>query len=156
MAESNNAEAGPSTPSVFPGPTPYHESSQFRNWRYSPEQLAQIRLELNRKSVQVVARNQELERVGSASRLRVVISNKLTSQKAQIELKHDPPNPAPAAAYLSVDDELLLLRFYCVQVSKICRLGFGLPEQVEATAISYLKRFYLKNSVMEWHPKTIM
>jgi cyclin H len=55
-----------------------------------------------------------------------------------------------------VDDELLLLRFYISQASKICRGGFGLPEVVESTAISYLKRFYLKNSVMEWHPKTIM
>lgn len=88
---------------------------------------------------------------------RILIAGyKLRIQKAQIELNHNPPNPAPAAAYLSVDDELLLLRFYCIQVSKICRHGFGLPEQVEATAISYLKRFYLKNSVMEWHPKTIM
>ena len=55
-----------------------------------------------------------------------------------------------------MEDELLLLRFYCTQVSQICRKGFGLPEVVESTAITYLKRFYLKNSVMEWHPKTIM
>jgi cyclin H len=57
---------------------------------------------------------------------------------------------------LSVEDELLLVRFYCSQCSNICRAGFGLPEAVEATAISYIKRFYLKNSVMEWHPKNIM
>lgn len=48
------------------------------------------------------------------------------------------------------------MRFYCSQCSNICRAGFGLPETVEATAISYIKRFYLKNSVMEWHPKNIM
>lgn len=64
--------------------------------------------------------------------------------------------PPPPATYLSVEDELLLLRFYIGQVSAVCRKGFGLPEMVEYTAISYLKRFYLKNSVMEWHPKTIM
>ena len=71
-------------------------------------------------------------------------------------MNHTPAASTPEAAYLSVDDELLLLRFYCVQIASICRKGFGLPEVVEATAISYMKRFYLKNSVMEWHPKTIM
>lgn len=65
-------------------------------------------------------------------------------------------DPPPTSEYLSVDDELLLLRFYCSQCSVICRKGFGLPEVVESTAISYLKRFYLKNSLMEWHPKNIM
>lgn len=30
------------------------------------------------------------------------------------------------------------------------------PEEVEATGISYLKRFYLKNTVMDWHPKNVM
>lgn len=64
--------------------------------------------------------------------------------------------PPPLATYLSVEDELLLLHFYIIQVSAVCRKGFGLPEVVESTAITYLKRFYLKNSVMEWHPKTIM
>lgn len=53
-------------------------------------------------------------------------------------------------------DELLLVRFYCSHTSTICRQGFGLSEVVEATAIAYIKRFYLKNSVMEWHPKSIM
>lgn len=33
---------------------------------------------------------------------------------------------------------------------------FRFPEEVEATAVSYLKRFYLKNTVMDWHPKNVM
>lgn len=77
-------------------------------------------------------------------------------QEAQISLGHEFTAPPPASTYLSVTDELLLLHFYISQASKICRGGFGLPEVVESTAISYLKRFYLKNSVMEWHPKVIM
>jgi hypothetical protein len=78
------------------------------------------------------------------------------AQEAQISLGHEFTAPPPASTYLSVTDELLLLHFYISQASKICRGGFGLPEVVESTAISYLKRFYLKNSVMEWHPKVIM
>jgi cyclin H len=55
--------ADPSTAPLVPGPSAYHESSQFRHWRYSPAQLDKIRGELNHKSVEVVARNQELEKV---------------------------------------------------------------------------------------------
>ncbi|KJD99926.1 cyclin H [Cryptococcus gattii NT-10] len=132
------SEAGPSKPSLTPGPSAYHESSQFRHWRFSPSTLDRIRSELNTKSVEVARRNTELEK------------------EAQKSLGHDIADPPPAATYLTVNDELLLLRFYCSQVSRICREGFGLPEVVESTAISYVKRFYLKNSVMEWHPKIIM
>ncbi|WVQ94860.1 hypothetical protein IAU59_001943 [Kwoniella sp. CBS 9459] len=139
------AQAGPSkqipsssSNTLTPGPTSYHESSQFRHWRYSPSTLADIRQELNARSVEVVTRNTALEK------------------EAQISLGHTYTEPPASASYLTVSDELLLLRFYCSQVSKICRQGFGLPEVVESTAISYLKRFYLKNSVMEWHPKNIM
>ncbi|CAD6572341.1 MAG: hypothetical protein TREMPRED_000504, partial [Tremellales sp. Tagirdzhanova-0007] len=135
----DQAEAGPSGSSnLTAGSTPYHESSQFLHWRYSPSQLQSIRSELNLKSVEIVGRNRVLEK------------------EAQISLGHDLTDPPAQTTYLTGEDEHLLLYFYCVQVSKICRHGFGLPELVEATAISYLKRFYLKNSVMEWHPKTIM
>jgi cyclin H len=61
MNSESNSEAGPS--SFAPGPTPYHETSQYRNWRYSPTQLSAIRAELNAKSVEVFTRNSELEKV---------------------------------------------------------------------------------------------
>ncbi|KAK8853355.1 hypothetical protein IAR55_004059 [Kwoniella newhampshirensis] len=139
MTLPSQPEAGPSTSSTLvPAPSPYHETSQFRHWRYSPSSLAQIREQLNQRSVEVVTRNTELEK------------------EAQVSLGHEFTNPPSSTTYLTVKDELLLLRFYCSQISKICRHGFGLPEVVESTAISYLKRFYLKNSVMEWHPKNIM
>lgn len=175
--KTHNAEAGPgpssSTFRSVSNQTPYQESSQFRYWRYSPNQLSDMRKALNEKSKEVVTRNQELERVCRFLSIfitnlslvkqfhtQVIISywewSTDIDQKAQSELHHPLPSPAPSTAYLSTDDELLLLRFYCIQVSKICKQGFGLPEVVEATAISYLKRFYLKNSVMEWHPKNIM
>lgn len=58
-------------------------------------------------------------------------------------------------AFLIAKDEQLLVKFYVHQVSQLCgRLRF--PEEVEATAVSYLKRFYLKNTVMDWHPKNVM
>ncbi|WVO16712.1 hypothetical protein L204_104393 [Cryptococcus depauperatus] len=138
QANSLKAETLTSQLSLAPGLSPFHESSQFKHWRFSLAALETLRLELNSKSVEVAKRNTELEK------------------KAQKSLGHDIPDPPPSTTYLTVADELLLLRFYCLQVSKICRQGFGLSEAVESTAISYVKRFYLKNSVMEWHPKIIM
>ncbi|CAK9780137.1 cyclin-like protein [Cutaneotrichosporon oleaginosum] len=134
MLEPHPPTPAPSRPR--PGLTAYHESSQFKHWRYSKAGLDKLRHELNEKSKEVTDRNVAAEKA------------------AQESLGHTSSLPTPA--YLSVDDELLLVRFYCSHASTICRQGFGSPEEVEATAISYIKRFYLKNSVMEWHPKVIM
>jgi cyclin H len=79
----------------------------------------------------------------------------LHDQEAQISLGHESKDPTPQASYLSVEDELLLLRQYLTQAALV-RQSFYLPEYVESTAMTYLKRFYLRNSVMDWHPKAIM
>lgn len=34
--------------------------------------------------------------------------------------------------------------------------AFKYPEIVTATAMTYLKRFYLRNTCMDYHPKNIM
>ncbi|EIW71913.1 hypothetical protein TREMEDRAFT_25459 [Tremella mesenterica DSM 1558] len=115
----------------------YQDSSQYLHWRYSSEQLYTIRYELNMKCAEKIKTNQRLER------------------EAQLSLGHD-LTPYTEPPRLNVTDELVLIRFYSSQISQICRKGFGLPEMVENTAITYLKRFYLKNSVMDWHPKNIM
>jgi len=48
-----------------------------------------------------------------------------------------------------------LVKLYLTKIPQLCAM-FRFPEEVEATAISYLKRFYLKNTVMDWHPKNVM
>ena len=47
------------------------------------------------------------------------------------------------------------MKLYVGKVAQLCG-HFRFSEEVEATAISYLKRFYLKNTVMDWHPKNVM
>lgn len=47
------------------------------------------------------------------------------------------------------------MKLYLTKIPQLCAM-FRFPEEVEATAISYLKRFYLKNTVMDWHPKNVM
>ena len=49
----------------------------------------------------------------------------------------------------------MLVKLYVGKISQLCG-HFRFPEEVEATAVSYLKRFYLKNTVMDWHPKNVM
>ncbi|KAL7424473.1 hypothetical protein Q5752_000157 [Cryptotrichosporon argae] len=133
------AGSGSSAPArAAPPATPYLGTSQYRHWRYTAAELGALRAELNAKSREVTAANVAAE------------------QQAQLALGQSASaSPPPPQAYLTVDDELLLVRFYCAQAAKIAR-AFGLPEAVEATAMSYIRRFYLKNSVMEWHPKNIM
>jgi len=62
---SNSGTATPAArPQLQPGATPYHETSQFKHWRYSRAGLAKLRSELNEKSKEVTAKNMAAEKVG--------------------------------------------------------------------------------------------
>jgi cyclin H len=58
-------------------------------------------------------------------------------------------------AFLNQDEEYTLVKLYVGKIAQLCG-HFRFSEEVEATAASYLKRFYLKNTVMDWHPKNVM
>ena len=62
---------------------------------------------------------------------------------------------APIPNVLSMDDELAIIRFYLLRVGRLVK-AFGLPSLVESTAMTFMKRFYLRNSCMQFHPKLIM
>ena len=72
--------------------------------------------------------------------------------------RSDSSTPVPSVAdiqHLTVADELSLVTFYLTKISQLCG-AFRFPEMVEATAMSYLKRFYLRNTCMDYHPKNVM
>lgn len=74
-----------------------------------------------------------------------------------MSLKEDLEMSTSAIEYLTVADEWSLVTFYLTKISQLCRASFfRFPETVEATAMSYLKRFYLRNTCMDYHPKNIM
>ncbi|WFD32057.1 hypothetical protein MSPP1_003099 [Malassezia sp. CBS 17886] len=75
-----------------------------------------------------------------------------TNEKLRALLKKRATAPP---AVLSVDDELAITRFYLLRIGRLVR-AFSLPPLVEATAMSLMKRFYLRNSTMQFHPKLIM
>lgn len=59
--------------------------------------------------------------------------------------------------FLSHTDERTLLRFYELQLRDFCRrFNPPMPRATVATALHYFKRFYLRNSVMDYHPKEIL
>ncbi|KAI9026631.1 cyclin-like protein [Phycomyces nitens] len=50
---------------------------------------------------------------------------------------------------------MALCRFYEKQLQEICK-HLKLTEMVMATAVVYMKRFFLHNTVMDYHPKDIL
>ncbi|CDR98850.1 hypothetical protein [Sporisorium scitamineum] len=113
-----------STPTIPPpfGPSSaYAQTSQARNWRFSPAVLNRSRSDCN------AAARRQLSSLSTAA---------------------DIP-------FLSVDDELALVAYYLVKAGQIVN-ALKLPELVEATATSFVKRFYLRNSCMNLHPKNIV
>ncbi|BGO92177.1 hypothetical protein NBRC10512_000908 [Rhodotorula toruloides] len=144
-----NAAASPAVPL-------YHLSSQFRHWRYSKEQLEQIRKELNEQAVERVRKLWEEER---ASRTAIpsataAADGSTSSTSAPPSQPATPPEPSEIE-YLTVADEQALVGYYLTQAVALCG-ALKFPEMVLATAITYLKRFYLRNTCMDYHPKNIM
>ncbi|KAK0093944.1 hypothetical protein PV326_012293 [Microctonus aethiopoides] len=59
--------------------------------------------------------------------------------------------------FLSDVEERTLLKFYELQLRDFCkRFSPPMPRATIATALHYFKRFYLRNSVMNYHPKEIL
>ncbi|KAF8761114.1 GYF domain [Rhizoctonia solani] len=104
----------------------YESSTQFKHWRFSPEQLAKSRRELNQAAVESLKKLLEEEEPGSTSSIH----------------------------FLTPEEERALVVYYARVIGSMC-VRIGLSEEVEATATSYLKRFYLKNTVMDWHPMNV-
>lgn len=55
----------------------------------------------------------------------------------------------------------MLVAFYASSISTIIaggglNNGRPIPSTIEGVAITFLKRFYLRTSVLDWHPKVIM
>ncbi|KIM32422.1 hypothetical protein M408DRAFT_326994 [Serendipita vermifera MAFF 305830] len=102
-------------------------SSQYRHWRFSKETLHQQRTQINESAVGAIKNAFETDEPGSSMGIE----------------------------FLNAEDEYALVKLYVGKISQLCG-HFRFDEEVEATAMTYLKRFYLKNTVMDWHPKNVM
>ncbi|PWZ02114.1 cyclin-like protein [Testicularia cyperi] len=124
----------PADPPAFGPSCAYAQTSQAKNWRFSRASLAEIRQQSNsaaRRRLQTIWNEEQQQGESSASA------------------------SASEIPFLSVEDEMALIGFYLVKVGQIVR-AFRLPELVEATATTYVKRFYLRNTCMDFHPKNVV
>lgn len=58
--------------------------------------------------------------------------------------------------YLTADEEAMVLRYYEIQLKDFCeKFEPPMTKMAIAVCMQYLKRFYLNNSVMDYHPRDI-
>ncbi|KAG8906216.1 hypothetical protein FRB99_007362 [Tulasnella sp. 403] len=105
----------------------YEASTQYQHWRFSEKALAGVRESQNNDAVTKIRDAFESDAPGSSSNIH----------------------------FLTANEEHVLVKLYISKVSQLCS-HFRFPEEVEATSVSYLKRFYLRNTVMDYHPKNVM
>ncbi|KAH8548720.1 cyclin-like protein [Umbelopsis sp. PMI_123] len=114
-------------------PLLYEQTSQFRHWRFSHAQLHEIRDIANAAAVEIVKTNYEQE----------------------LEVNKDSGNDNDTLQFLTADEELSLCIFYESRLQTMCKM-VKLPDIVMYTAVMYMKRFFLNNTVMDYHPKDVL
>ncbi|OQE14909.1 hypothetical protein PENSTE_c032G08554 [Penicillium steckii] len=126
--------------------TIYRTSSQYRVWSYTEESLQSLRASTN---------------TIASDRVRVTLRRTRDAPQSatgtpqpgsDVDSKEEKPIDC-----LTPEEELVFVRYYC---ESLLELGDEykppLPTTLRATAIQYLRRFYLTNSPMTYHPKKIM
>ncbi|KAJ5573584.1 uncharacterized protein N7459_008011 [Penicillium hispanicum] len=129
----------------------YRSSSQFRLWSYTRSSLQELRTKTNAvASARVRAALHRSREAHSAT----------SSAAGTPQPGSDGESKQPDALNiecLTPEEELILVRYYCEQMLELGEAYKPpLPTMVRATAIQYLRRFYLTNSPMTYHPKSIM
>ncbi|MCJ1465284.1 hypothetical protein MMC07_003900 [Pseudocyphellaria aurata] len=118
----------------------YRASTQYRLWSFTPELLLSLRSTTNSLA---------------ADGVRTAISTRNVSQaKAEASGTGDGDSNREVDC-LTVEEEQKLVGFYCIKTMEFADFC-DFPTNVKATAVQYLKRFYLSNSPMTYHPKEMM
>ena len=64
---------------------------------------------------------------------------------------------SPDTKFLTFEESEIILRFFERKLADFCnKFRPPMPRNVFGTALQYFKRFYLFNSVMDYHPKEIL
>jgi len=114
----------------------YEQTSQYRHWLFTKEELEEIRNEVNEEAITEISEN----------------FKKDWEYQKQINNNVKPLKPVN---FLTVDDQKKLALFYESKISDYCRF-FKFNKYVLATSIVYFKRFYLYCSMMQYAPKNIL
>lgn len=116
----------------------YLHSSQARGWRFGKAQLAEMRYEKVREA------RRRLQRAWEHERALDVIEGEPEASSSSVPIET-----------LDAEEEHALVTYYLTRVRQLVK-AFALPELVEATTLTFIKRFYLRNTCMDYHPKNIM
>ncbi|KAL1956229.1 hypothetical protein VTO42DRAFT_7489 [Malbranchea cinnamomea] len=137
----------------------YRTSTQYRLWSFTEESLKSIRANTNALASERV--RAAIHRAREA-RQSADAGDTFAGGQPGVSTPNADDDKAKASEEkeiecLTPEEELELVQYYC---EKALELGNvyepQLPTTVRATAIQYLRRFYLTNSPMTYHPKSIM
>ncbi|KAI8323855.1 cyclin-like protein [Martensiomyces pterosporus] len=116
----------------------FEQSSQYRHWRFTPTSLAGLRAANNRMGIERVLEGLKEEALVEGN-----------AELAQTRLEEVQKN------LLTPEDELRLIDYYLRKISDYANV-YKFNNLVMATAINFMKRFYLHNVVLDYPPKSIM
>ncbi|RIB26800.1 cyclin-like protein [Gigaspora rosea] len=136
----------------------YTETSQYRNWRFSKAKLLETREKNHTLAIERVKK-----KVLEESLLQKQILETLSPAYSEQTENVGSPRVNPSEIeYLTLEDELALCNFYETRIPPMANcfpkevIENKLTDKVKATAITFVKRFYLRNTVMDYHPKEII
>ncbi|KDO35545.1 hypothetical protein SPRG_00391 [Saprolegnia parasitica CBS 223.65] len=134
-------------------------STHLNNWVFTEDQLRTVgALKMNKchKQLQLCEASPTLARKPRSFACLLPASTNAvldtTDWNDTLEELDVPPNEL---ALLTLAEEALVLNFYQIQVQDSCTRLFRTSDKVKSAAVVLFKRFYLSNSVMEFHPKYI-
>ncbi|KAF9429970.1 hypothetical protein BGZ94_008838 [Podila epigama] len=115
----------------------YEQSTQYTHWKFTQNELSDRRSKMNLAAVASIQANIAEER-----RLRELQGMSVSDLPTEL-------------SFPTVEQELALLGFYERKIVQIFRF-WKLPSYATATAIAFMKRFFLENTAMDYHPKDVM
>ncbi|KAL5962376.1 putative cyclin-H [Taenia solium] len=112
----------------------YVTSTQLYNWRFTPDELANQRQECN-----------------SSARRRLAAQIRAKAEAKGGDIPSEP-------TFLTAEEEFVIVKRYIFAMKELFYQfsDSGLPVDVFGFAATYLKRFYLNNSVMDYFPREMM
>lgn len=135
----------------------YRRSSQYQIWSFTNPSLENTRRQTYNKGIKLAKQKLKTARETLVNDLKSpkpdanadVVASELkivSGPEFEIDNLFDPP---------TMEEELGFLNYYC-QIVLNTGDFFRMPTQVKATATSFFKKFYLVNSIFEFHPKLIL
>ncbi|KAJ4423297.1 hypothetical protein N0V82_002024 [Gnomoniopsis sp. IMI 355080] len=153
----------------------YRASSQFREWSFTPAQLADTRSKTNSLAKTAISErlssapsssssasanpsgaNTPIPVVSTATAPADIPNNDFVSAPGAAGAgSSGPSGPSPLPDFLTPTEEEQLLRYYTVETLRAAEFC-GLPTEIRATAAIFLRRFYLTHSVMTYPPTKML